>query len=246
MVDQRAAYSNSHQSASRANTYDADLSSGYQGMLWYAREAPLVEHLLARTIDEGATSALDFACGTGRILKLEHDLGLKSTGVDVSAAMLEVCRKRVPEARLMLSSIDAVPATSVYDVITAFRFFTNADDWLRDQAVATARRLLPVGGHFISNVHLQSTSPGGVARLAARMIRGAPYPHAYSWRAHSGLLQRHGFEIVDVVPYGVLPNLGRLAPRWYTRLNAYIESCRAVRKVPSLHDCVVLVARRVK
>lgn len=237
-------YSESHQSSTRALTYDGELSVGYQGGIWRERERGLILKTIAELRDRGAETFVDLACGTGRVLELGAEAGLRAHGVDVSAAMLEVCRRRVPGAILSHSHLSKFQPEGKQDLVTAFRFFTNAEPMLRSEAVATAHRLLAPGGFFVSNVHLQVTSPGGAARQLARILTRAEYPRPYSWRSHRKLLGQGGFVVERVEPYGLLPNIGRLAPSGYPVLSSRLERIRWTRSLADLHDSVIVIARR--
>lgn len=54
------------------------------------REAPFYRRLFRRV---AARSVLDVACGTGRHAAMFHEWGLNVVGADISAAMLDHCRK---------------------------------------------------------------------------------------------------------------------------------------------------------
>jgi SAM-dependent methyltransferase len=240
-----AGYSSSHCSTAHGVRYDRDLARGYQGHLWRARERGLLGGVLRELVRRGpAASVLDLACGTGRILEVEASYATDLSGLDISAPMLEVCAARVPEAALTLAPIDAFAPGRTFDVISAFRFFTNAEPSLRRDALAAVDRLLSPGGWFVSNVHLQVSSPGGVARWARGAGSRRGYPRAYWWRAHRRLLEDHGFRVERLVPYGLLPNVGRLARPAYMELNGRAEASGKFRSLPSVHDSVLFVATK--
>lgn len=244
MIGAEVGYSGSHQASTRALTYDIELSAGYQGGLWTTRERDLVLGIISEVRRRGAESFVDLACGTGRILEVGVAAGLHAHGVDVSAAMLDACRRRIPGAALSHAHLGDFRPEGPQDLVTLFRFFTNAEPELREEAVATAHRLLVPGGVFVSNVHLQVTSPGGAARQLARAARRAEYPRPYSWRRHRRLLEHAGFVVERIEPYGLLPNIGRIAPRSYSVISSRLERLRCTRFMVDVHDSVIVVARR--
>lgn len=50
-------------------------------------------------------SVLDIACGTGELLKYYNDVGLKTTGIDISKEMVNISKSKVPNANIMNMSL---------------------------------------------------------------------------------------------------------------------------------------------
>lgn len=74
-----------------AEVYDATIN-------WTARlahEEPLIRKLIAQT---PARLVLDAACGTGRHAQMIHSWGYSVHAADISAAMLNIAKYRVPES----------------------------------------------------------------------------------------------------------------------------------------------------
>ena len=91
---------------------------------------------------------LDFACGSGRVLELLEGHVGKATGVDVTESMLEVAADVTERSRLVHADItrsDDLDGEQ-FDLITAFRFFPNAELDLRHEAMAKLATLLAPGG----------------------------------------------------------------------------------------------------
>jgi ubiquinone/menaquinone biosynthesis C-methylase UbiE len=57
----------------------------------------------------GAGSVLDVACGTGTLLALAHERGLRCYGIDLSRGMLHQARLKVPGAQLTAASYYEMP-----------------------------------------------------------------------------------------------------------------------------------------
>jgi ubiquinone/menaquinone biosynthesis C-methylase UbiE len=57
----------------------------------------------------GTGSVLDVACGTGTLLALAHEKGLKCYGIDLSRGMLSQARLKVPGAELTAASFYEMP-----------------------------------------------------------------------------------------------------------------------------------------
>ncbi|TIQ58250.1 MAG: class I SAM-dependent methyltransferase, partial [Mesorhizobium sp.] len=90
------------------------------------------------------------------------DLFGEVVGVDVSESMLSVAQ--VPRnVRLRLVDITTEPLPEKFHVITAFRFFLNAEDHLRREALQSMREHLDENGMLVCNIHMNATSPIGIA-----------------------------------------------------------------------------------
>ncbi|MDD4290961.1 MAG: class I SAM-dependent methyltransferase [Clostridia bacterium] len=61
---------------------------------------------------------LDLACGTGNITKEFVDKGKAVTGLDISADMLSIARKKLPRTRFFLGNMENLNISGEYDFIT--------------------------------------------------------------------------------------------------------------------------------
>lgn len=99
---------------------------------------------------------LDFAAGTGRIISFLEDHVDSAVGIDVSPAMAEIAQQKLKRGRMICADI-TVPGAAVegrYDLITAFRFFLNADPEMSISAMrALAVRLKDDSSRLIFNNH---------------------------------------------------------------------------------------------
>lgn len=64
-------------------------------------------------------SVLDAGCGTGRVAIRLAELGLRTTGVDIDAAMLDVARTRAPGLRWVEADLSALDLGETYDLVVA-------------------------------------------------------------------------------------------------------------------------------
>jgi SAM-dependent methyltransferase len=236
-------YRVSHQAAAAAIEYDKTFEAGYCAALWQKIEKPLLESNL-RSLGGHERTSLDFACGTGRITRLAAMLFGTVVGVDVSESML--VRASVPEnVRLYCIDITKISLAETFDVVTAFRFFLNAEDSLRREALRAIYRHLRDGGVLVCNIHLNATSPMG---LVSRVLNWA-YPrtprNTLTLDQFSRVLKEEGFEIVDTRSYGYLPRPGPFFPFLCQLLIEPFEKvCRAL-KVPGwLAESFIIVSRK--
>lgn len=175
----------------------------YRAMVWRLEQRAL-NGILHEHLVSGKIAHLDFACGTGRILR--HFLGhvTSATGVDVSSSMMEVAGQMAPGAELIeadLTQRDVLGERS-FDLITAFRFFPNAEPELR-QAVflALARHLAPRGVLVFNNHKNRTSLTRRISRLLGREVARGTMSHAEV----EALVAQAGLRILKVIPLGSLP-----------------------------------------
>jgi SAM-dependent methyltransferase len=125
-----------------------------------ASTAELLQNLIGR-YRPGAASLLELACGTGNVLEPlvgHYDLH----GLDLSPAMLEFARRKVPEATLHLGDMREFALGRKFDVVVcmfdSINHLAELDDW---RAVwRQAHRHLHPGGLLIFDMNT-------LAKLAA-------------------------------------------------------------------------------
>jgi SAM-dependent methyltransferase len=109
------------------------------GALWGARPAdwalsedqqvPTYEEVLKRVELESGQLVLDIGCGVGVFLRLVAARGAHVFGLDASEALLEVARRRLPDADLRLGEMEALPYDDdTFDLVTGFNSFFFAND----------------------------------------------------------------------------------------------------------------------
>jgi SAM-dependent methyltransferase len=114
-------------------------SAGRWGPLWGARPAdwaltedqqiPTYEEALRRVGLEPGQRVLDIGCGAGACLRLVAERGGEPHGIDASEALIELARKRLPNADLRLGEMEDLPwEDDSFDLVTGFNSFFFADD----------------------------------------------------------------------------------------------------------------------
>jgi len=199
-----------------ATAYDADEYSqqSYGSLLW-AVEAAQLDALLEDFPPDARY--LDFACGTGRVVSHVGPRFTDVTGIEISAAMAEIARRRAPDARILVRDITSAGAEieGTYDVITAFRFVLNAEPELRVAALRALRqRLAGPDAMLIFNNHGNLFSHKLVTALP-RLLRSRgtyqPSGNVLTERELRRIADEAGLEIRRVAGAGLLG--GRLASR---------------------------------
>ncbi len=88
------------------------------------------------------SSILDLGCGTGEpIAQFFIEKGFKVTGVDGSQKMIELCRKRFPDERWIVSDMRDINLQQQFDAILAWHSFFHLD---HDSNVICSKYLNPI------------------------------------------------------------------------------------------------------
>jgi SAM-dependent methyltransferase len=140
------------------NTYETDLAYIHdQGYGDFARaSAPGLLSLLDQAgVKEGRI--LDFGCGSGIWARELVDAGFQVVGVDISPAMIEIARQRVPEAEFHVESFlqfRIPPCRAVTALGEVFNYLFDADNSLVALQNTCTRifDVLPSGGLLIFDV----------------------------------------------------------------------------------------------
>ncbi|QDU39068.1 dTDP-3-amino-3,4,6-trideoxy-alpha-D-glucopyranose [Maioricimonas rarisocia] len=110
----------------------------------------ITELLVSRSIESG--TVVDLGCGTGILARYLVDAGYDVVGVDISPAMIELARRRVPQARFHVASFRSFPVPKCKAVTALGEVFAYQFD------AATRSRSLQ---SLFRKVHA-SLSPGGL------------------------------------------------------------------------------------
>ncbi|MFH8680155.1 class I SAM-dependent methyltransferase [Streptomyces lydicus] len=138
----------------RVNDYDSfaeAYSAGTENNLvnaYYARPA-----MVALAGDVSGRRILDAGCGSGPLSAALRDRGADVTGIDASAEMLALARRRLgDDAALHVADLsDPLPfADGVFDDVVASLVLHYLEDW--GPTLAELRRVLRPGGRLIASV----------------------------------------------------------------------------------------------
>lgn len=209
-------YRESHTAEGKGKVYHKSFEIyPFRKYIWEWEQETLTK-ILSKKLKSDST-ILDFACGTGRILNYLKMQSKNVTGVDVSPAMLEVSRKNHPELEILQVDItrdNILKGKRQFDVLTAFRFFLNAQNELRKEVLNALHPLLKDDGIFILDNHGSATGVGtflgkwvSVVKNATRSEEKHYVYNVLSERKLKGLLNEAGFEIIDSYHRSVFPIL---------------------------------------
>lgn len=153
-------------------------------------------------IDPRRTDALlDVACGTGRFAEMIRSLkpSLSITGVDLSPAMIEVARKRLPPAPInpgvswLVGPAESLPVKNdAFDVVTCANAFHLVAD--PRKALAEFHRALKPGGSLIL-IDWCREYPTILAVLIGSRLFGRQYRRIQTRSALTRLVESAGFHV---------------------------------------------------
>ena len=235
-------YRQSH--LAKGPSYQAKFSENPRRRLTWKIEQRILDTIFDRYITQRQVDYLDFACGTGRILKHLEGRVSSSTGVDLSPSMLKVASDRTSHSQLYQVDItrDPTPSNASYDLITAFRFFPNAEQQLREDAIRQLSSLLREDGLLVFNNHRSTSFIRN--RIARRITRGKRGNRGMSSREVLKLIQWAGLEVVATYHTEVVPESESqlFYPRWCVEIAESI--CARVPLASLAHDVVYVCQRR--
>ena len=201
----KISYRESHKYEAKGAEYEAYYQNkAWQRFLW-SREQEIILRILEKYFKERDIHLLDFACGTGRITEFMENRVKTSTGIDVSGSMLAIAREKLKLTEIIEADITAenVLKARKFNLITAFRFFLNAEPELRLEAMETLAELLDEDGYLVFNNHQNSGSPWIRLRYAHyRKKNPEGIYNVMSIGQMKKLADGAGLEIVEIYPAG--------------------------------------------
>ena len=201
-------YRESHTREGMGRSYHKQfVDGGIRSVYWMLEKEFLDGVTLPRRSTDRALPVLDFACGTGRVSGFLHSLGCSVVGVDISNSMLEAAESFEPGPNYLQMDltvenlpIEAVPQEGQFDVITAFRFFPNAQSQLRQEAISALAPLLRRNGLLIVSHH---RNPRSIWRRLTISLGGPKCD--LDDRRLVEMIGAHGFSLASRKSIGFLP-----------------------------------------
>ncbi len=206
MTKTEISYRDSHTKEGKGAIYDEHYATiPWRKYLWN-QEQNVLSSFLDTYFNDKKINLLDFACGTGRITSFFESRVESSTAVDVSKTMLDEARKKLKRTELIQADLtrNNILNGQKFNLITAFRFFLNAESNLRIQAMKTLVSLLAEDGYIIFNNHNNKTSPLIWPRyIFHNKIRKRNINFMSIYEARN-LAKKVGLKIVRIYPVGLL------------------------------------------
>jgi len=254
----KISYKESHKYQGKGAEYEAYYQNkAWQRFLW-SREQEIILRILEKYFTGRDIHLLDFACGTGRITEFLENRVKTSTGIDVSGSMLAIAREKLKRAEIIETDItvENVLKPRKFNLITAFRFFLNAEPELRSAAIGALAELLEEDGYFVFNNHQNSGSLWIKLRYARHRKKNPEGTfNVMSLDQMKKLAEETGLEIEEIYPAGFfhppkVPVSYRLnrAIDWaagkFNFLNRFSESPIAVCRRKKIPGCDTFTAKK--
>ena len=203
-----------------ASQYEKFYRPGTADYALWTCEREIIEDILRRhQRDWAECDYLDFACGTGRVIEFMESRVATSRGIDISAEMLALAAPKLKRSELICNDItaSAVPEGS-YDLITAFRFFLNAEPQVRlkvmralGERLKNSRSLLVFSNH--GNPFSYKALAWPIHRTRQVLFGRRPVGNYLTHGTIKALLDESGLRIVERFGCGIVsPRLFKVAP----------------------------------
>jgi predicted TPR repeat methyltransferase len=210
-------------------------------ILWDIEKQMLVDVLAMDRFQGKAIRYLDFACGTGRVAGHVEDKVAEAVGVDVSETMLAIARDHVKSTRLIHRDItqDGLEHEGRFDLITAFRFFANAQPELRLDVIRALSSLLADKGVLVFNNHRRAESLNERSRAwLSHIYRPSKYSRTMTDSEVDQILDAGGLRVVKRRHLGVIPSKHLSLPmpgRLFRRAEQYLAHCAWAARFANYH-----------
>jgi predicted TPR repeat methyltransferase len=215
-------YRDSHTKEDKGAAYDEHYRTEVWRKILWNQEQIVLSSFLDTYFRNRTINLLDFACGTGRITGFLENRVETSTAVDVSKTMLDEAKKKLKRTKIIQADLtkNNVLEGRKFNLITAFRFFLNAESGLRTEVLQMLVSLLSKDGYIVFNNHKNKTSPLVWPKyFYHNKIRKS----RIQFMSHSEikeLASQAGIEIIRVYPVGLL-SLPRIKPP--EKLSRYVD-----------------------
>ena len=208
------------------NNYDlqgvGDISMTRNYNKWsYAVTRKILKRLFKKhAIGKTNMNVLDIGSGTGFVIKIWKDVGMKITGVDISPTAVKNLKETFPDESFIEfdAGIGSIPfADNYFNCCSAASVLYHiVDDELLENAISNIHRVLERDGIFIFSDNFLHQNNMSILHQKCRTLN-----------EYEDILKRNGFDIVDRVPNYVLFNdpvdaRSKFFPRmwyWNTRLS---------------------------
>jgi SAM-dependent methyltransferase len=185
------------------------------------QQLPTYEEALRHVGVKPGQRVLDVGCGVGAFLRLVAERGGEPFGIDASEALIELARKRLPDADLRVGEMQDLPYhDDAFDLVTGFNSFFFADDMVAAlrEAGRVAKPDAPVviqvwGAH--ANCNLEAMKMVARPLLPPRPLDAPPDPDLSQPGALEALATQAGltpgitFQTTWALEYADRETLGR-------------------------------------
>ena len=152
----------------RAECFDEDeykaicvfLASREINMFWDYLHHQALSFLLRKIGNVKAKRVLEIGCGVGRWADFINRRGASYTGIDISQNMVDIAKKRAPEAEFFKMSADALDfGDESFDLVFSVAVLHHVPYEVQQEAIKQMCRVTHNGGHIIimENIIMEDT-----------------------------------------------------------------------------------------
>ena len=164
---------------------------------------PLYKKVISKSNPGPQSHVLDIGCGSGLFLRMAGAKGATTTGIDVSAELLEIARQRNPMATLLNQDMENLSfADKSFNIVSGFNSLQYADDIIK--VLKEIKRVLKDDGKLVIGVWGSAAECealkvlASIASLLPNPPAGSPGPLALSEEGKvEKLLAAAGFKIFE-------------------------------------------------
>ena len=237
-----SSYRDSH--IGKGGDYDVDLSKGNFDSYMMTHESKILENITRELFPNKIPKYLDFACGTGRITSLVEKHAKTSFGFDVSESMVSEARRKCNNTQFHIVDLTASEAPEKgFNLVTAFRFFGNAEQDLRHSVLKELSKVIETGGYLVINNH---RNPWSLHELFLK-IKGDSNKLELSPKNLNNLLESNGFKVEKKIGVGIWVcryNLRKTAAS-STSILRFLEPLSKISFLAPICPDYVVVAKKV-
>jgi SAM-dependent methyltransferase len=127
----------------------------------YTREHVLDAPMMARVRGRGFEFALDVGCGEGRFCRMMQECGIRTMGIDPTAALIGHARSLDPDGDYRIGRVEALEfPDGSFDLVVSYLSLVDIPD--AESAIAEMARVLrPGGALLIANLNSFNTAVVG-------------------------------------------------------------------------------------
>lgn len=169
-----------------------------RGLRYLRPAAAYAVYLLLLRAQRGQ-ALLDVGCGPGLLLEHGLRLGLRCSGIDLSAEAVAMANTRLPEASVRQGNAEQLPfADATFDCVTAIAALERVLD--RGRALREMARVGKASARYCVMVRNASTPVWRLWQqaLGRREVQG--HQDAQPLKVWRQLFAEHGFTVLDVLP----------------------------------------------
>lgn len=207
MIESSQSYRISHQALNHWKNYNKSLYEWdtFSNRVWDLEKDILSNFLNINLID----NCLDFACWTWRVTKFLESKINNIIWLDISEEMLKEARLLCKKTKFIKWDLTNesfnVLWNSKFSLITAFRFFLNSEQNLREEVMIKLSNLLNNNWYLIFNIHGNKTSWVWLYWPFRKLFQPSWNYNLLNFSEVKDLIEKNNLKIIEHYSYWYLP-----------------------------------------